>query len=180
MGIFKGFIQRIKRDFPQVFTRQWLFDRGLMFGAIILGMLLSFPLQFIAPLPKDGWLFLQQSFGFCLLYGGQGAFMSVTFTSLGRDFLHRSRETLKSDTAVFAGVLLSFLYSFVMIDTYGIQNPVLKYTSMLTWFTVATFNQLAKSKSDGSSSSGGNGSGGGRNISTELRNILKSSEFIVR
>ena len=58
MGIFKGFIQRIKRDFPQVFTRQWLFDRGLMFGAIILGMILSFPLQFFAPLPKDGWLFL--------------------------------------------------------------------------------------------------------------------------
>ena len=95
-----------------------------------------FTLQFIAPLPKDGWLFLQQSFGFGLLYGGQGAFMSITFTSLGNDFLHRSRETLKSDTAMFSGVLLSFLYSFVMIDTYGVQNPVLKYTGMLTWFII--------------------------------------------
>ena len=55
---------------------------------------------------------------------------------------------------------------------------------MLSSFITFTFNQLAQSKNDGSSSNrgsgSGGGSGGGRNISTELRNILKSSEFIVR
>ena len=184
MGIFKGFIQKIKREFPQAFTRQWLFDRGLMFGAIILGMILSFPLQFFAPLPKDGWLFLQQSFGFGLLFGGLGAFMMSTFISWSKDIFQGTRQTLNSDKAMFLGVLLSFFYIFVMIDTYGAQNPILKYTGMLSSFITFTFNQLAQSKNDGSASNrgsgSGGGSGGGRNISTELRNILKSSEFSVR
>lgn len=89
---------------------------------------------------------------------------------------------MNSDKAMFLGVLLSFFYIFVMIDTYGAQNPILKYTGMLSSFITFTFNQLAQSKNDGSSSNrgSGGGSGGGRNISTELRNILKSSEFIVR
>lgn len=178
MGIIKHFIQKIKRDFPHLFTRQWLFERGLMFGAMILGMLLSYPLQFFAPLPKDGWLFLQQSFGFGLLYGGLGAFMMITCVSWCKDISQCSRQTLKSDKALFLGVLLSFLFIYVMIDTYGVQNPVLKYTGSLTWFISITFNTLnkfSKPKNDDSSNSGGGGI-----TSTKLNSILKSSEFIVR
>ena len=175
MGILKEFIQKTKHDFPHLFTRQWLLERGLMFSAMILGMLLSYPLQFFAPLPKEGWLFLQQSFGFGLLYGGLGAFMMITCVSWCKDISQRSRQTLKSDKALFLGVLLSFLFIYVMIDTYGVQNPVLKYTGALTWFIAITFNKFSKPKNDGSSNSGEGGI-----TSVKLKSTLKSSEFIVR
>ena len=175
MPTFNKVSKCLKKGDTKWYTREFIFKRGLMFGFILLGMTVAFPLQLFSPLPRDGWLFFQQSFGFGVMYAGLKVFMSVTFYSWVKDIVNRTKNTLNSDKGMFLAMFLSFSFILWVIESRGWENPVLMISNLAATVIIMAFMCTQKNTND---SNDGGGSGKGKR--PKLQGILKNSEFIVR
>ena len=159
---------------PKWGTREFLFKKAPMFGFIVLGMMVAYPLQLFAPLSRDGWLFFQQSLGFGFFYAGLKAFMIVTFCSWWMDGLNHTKKTMNSDKYLFLVSSVFFVFIFWIISSRGWENPVLMLSSYAATAIIVVFMNPQNFDNDS------NGDGSGKGDPSKLQHVLKKSEFIVR